>query len=1224
MSPVIVVIPLDSNRILTEWKARARRDWPFCRCPPSPGRESETLLSLAHLGPLLTSLPVPRSLAGHAPRLWATRNLRPAERPVALAALALQTDAPLLIVTARQETADMLCAALSLLLPPANEPLVWSAADPLPYEQLPHDPSLSASRSTILGQMTDPEREGPLVIVTTVRGLMTCIRDRASFERDVIRLRVGQRVDDGRLVRDLVAAGYQVEALVEGPGTISRRGGILDIYSPGAAEAIRIEFFGDVIDSIRRFDPGTQRSVERISAATILPPIEFDLTDRDAAVARLREYPTETLRDEVRDEWERMLAHLEVGEVPASIDLLATAFAHNGATLLDFLPEGTTVARVEPESQALQGSQIELQAEDIRETLEQAGEIPPGFVRPYERWSDVERSIERFGVWVIGASDDIDDAADLPVGDAFVPVPSFGGQIDELAEFVRSTTSDGGRVVVATDQSERLRDLLEEHDLYPRVLKRGGSITGLTPAGAIDVVHAPLGAGFALDGDARLVVLTDLEVFGLRKIARPSAPQQRRKSAPVRQFAPGSYVVHVEHGVGEFKGLVTLDLSGVEREYLQVDYADADRLYVPVDQADRLMPYESPAGTPKITRLSSPEWSRVKARVRKAVREMAFELIQIYAAREVAEGHAFPADSSWDIELTESFPFRETLDQQKAIDDVKGDMETPRPMDRLVCGDVGYGKTEVALRAAFKAVNDGMQVAVLVPTTILALQHYNTFRERLAAFPIKVEMLSRLRTKQEQSVITEGLTSGAVDIVVGTHRLLQRDVNFKNLGLLVVDEEQRFGVSHKEHIKRARSEVDVLTMTATPIPRTLHMALTGVRDLSLITTPPQDRVPIRTFVTPTSDAIVRESILREVARGGQVYVVHNRVQSIYRLSDHLKELVPEASFAVAHGQMEERELERIVLAFIRHEFDVLICTTIIESGVDIPNANTIILDNAHALGLTQMYQLRGRVGRGTHRAYAYLLYPPNTPLSAEALERLEAIQEATELGAGFQVALRDMEIRGAGNILGAEQSGHIAAVGFDLYTRMLAHAVEEVRAGHPIAEPEEVSLDIAVDAGIPEEFISAEQVRLDTYRRIAAAANERALRELDAELADRFGPVPTEVVQLFDLVRLRHRASRLGLIGIIERDGDIVIRPVIGSLLDQQQLRRQLGVGVRVTPNQVRLHVADLRVDRWEAINTVLDAVAARRASSATQDDDDPSSASEDSSSAMMARARSA
>ncbi|MEX2315045.1 MAG: transcription-repair coupling factor, partial [Thermomicrobiales bacterium] len=906
--------------------------------------------------------------------------------------------------------------------------------------------------------------------------------------------------------------------------------------------------------------------------------------------------------------------------------LLATAFPSNHATLLDYLPSGTMVARIEPESQSLQGGQIELQAEDVRQTLEQAGEIPLGFERPYSRWSEVEDALAGFNQWEIGAGEDANEAIEhFPVGDAFDSIPAFGGQIDDLARHIRVKTSSGGRVVLATDQSERLRDLLEEREIYPRVLKRGGSTGAPPPAGAVDVVHAPLAAGFALNGVQPLIVLTDLEIFGLRKIARPSAPQQRRRSAPARQFVPGAYVVHVEHGVGEFKGLVTLALSGAEREYLQVDYADADRLYVPVDQADRLMPYESPAGTPRITRLSSPEWSRIKARVRKAVREMAFELIQIYAAREVAQGHEFPVDAAWDIELTESFPFRETLDQQKAIDDVKRDMETPRPMDRLVCGDVGYGKTEVALRAAFKAVNDGMQVAILVPTTILALQHYNTFRERLAAFPVKVEMLSRLRTKQEQARITEGLASGAVDIVVGTHRLLQKDVNFKNLGLLVVDEEQRFGVSHKEHIKRARTEVDVLTMTATPIPRTLHMALTGVRDLSLITTPPQDRVPIRTFVTPSSDAITRESILREVARGGQVYVVHNRVQSIYRLSDHLKQLVPEATFAVAHGQMEERELERIVLAFISHQFDVLICTTIIESGVDIPNANTIILDNAHALGLTQMYQLRGRVGRGNHRAYAYLLYPPNTPLSAEALERLEAIQEATELGAGFQVALRDMEIRGAGNILGAEQSGHIAAVGFDLYTRMLAHAVEEVRAGHPIAEPEEIALDIAVEAGIPVDYVTDEQVRLDTYRRIAAAANERTLRDLDLELADRFGPVPETAQRLFELVRLRHRASRLGLVGIVERDGDIVIRPVIGSRLDQQQLRRQVGPGVRVTPNQVRLHVPELRVDRWVAIHSVLDAVAARRASSAAQDEDDQDSSSTDaSSSVMMERARSA
>jgi transcription-repair coupling factor (superfamily II helicase) len=1125
----------------------------------------------------------------------------------------------MLIVTARQETADALCSALSLLLPPDRQPHVWSAADPLPYEQLPHDPVLSAARSAILGRLTAVENSGPPVIVATVRALMTCVRAPDTYERDVIQLKVGQRLDDRRLLREFVKSGYSVEPLVAGPGMVSRRGGILDIFTPGVEDALRIELFGDEIDSIRRFDPSTQRSVERLSSATILPPIEFDLSGREDAIRRLKSLDTSALREEVRDEWKRMLAHLEIGEIPASIDLVATMFPRNDATLVDYLPAGTMIACLEPQSQELQASQIATQAEDIRATLEQAGEIPRGFSRPYANWRDLLLGMSTHSIWLLGEDDY--NGVSLPSSAGFSDVPLFGGRIDELADHIRETTARGWRVVVATDQSERMRDLLEEHEIYSRMMKRGGSITAPPPAGAVDVVHAPLSAGFAVD-PSRLVVLTDLEVFGLRKTVRPVAPQQRRRAQSTRQFMPGSFVVHVEHGVGSFKGLVTLDLSGADREYLQVDYADGDRLYVPVDQADRLMPYESPAGTPKVTRLSSPEWSRVKSRVRRAVREMAFELIQIYAAREVARGHEFPPDSSWDIELAESFPYRETLDQQKAIDDVKRDMETARPMDRLVCGDVGYGKTEVALRAAFKAVNDGMQVAVLVPTTILALQHFNTFRERLAAFPVRVEMLSRLRSKQEQAQITEALATGSVDIVVGTHRLLQKDVEFKNLGLLVVDEEQRFGVRHKEHIKRARAEIDVLTMTATPIPRTLHMALTGVRDLSLISTPPQDRVPIRTFVTPTADGIVRESILREVARGGQVFVVHNRVHSIYRLLDHLKDLVPEAAFAVAHGQMEERELERIVLAFVRHDFDVLVCTTIIESGVDIPNANTIILDNAHALGLTQMYQLRGRVGRGTNRAYAYLLYPPNTPLSVEALERLEAIQEATELGAGFQVALRDMEIRGAGNILGAEQSGHIAAVGFDLYTRMLSHAVEEVRAGHPIAEPEEVSLDIAVEASIPQEYVAEEQVRLDVYRRIAAAANESDLRDLKAELEDRFGPVPASVDRVMDLVRLRHRASRLGLLGIIERDNDIVIRPVIGSRLDQEALRRQLGAGVRVTPNQVRLRVPDISVDRWRALEMLFDAIAASRASPQSQDD--TSSDVSDSSSAMIARARSA
>ncbi len=1176
-------------------------------------------MTLSHLLPLLQDIPLPAVDDSDPAREWKTDALPVAARAVAVAALSRRARGPILVVVARQETADTLAANLGQLLPVTRAPMVWTAADPLPYEQMPHDPGLSAQRTTVLGRLTAIDANDlPFVVVATARALMTAIRGPGSFVRDVIDLEVGQRIDDAALVRRLAAAGYEHQPQVDGPGTMSRRGGILDVFSPGAGDAVRVELFGDEIDSIRRFDPLTQRSTERVERVTLLPPIEYDLSDRARAMERIVRLELGDLRDEVRAEWERTIALLDAGAVPPSIDLVASLFPGNDASLLDFLPPTATLVVVDPQAVRLQMDQVALQAEDVRQTLEQAGEIPAGFPVPYRRRDDLTSGIERLRIWRIGSDDEA--GIDVPTGAPFGDTPLFGGRIGDLIDDLRGELSDGWRVVLATDQSERLRDMLEEGDIYPRAFKRGSADAAAPPApGTVDVVHAPVTVGFRLD-PARLLVLSDLEIFGIRKLVRAQAIQTRQRPRRARQFTPGAYVVHVEHGVGQFSGLVRLDLSGVEREYLQVDYSGGDRLYVPVDQSDRLVPYESPAGEPKITRLSSPEWSKTKSRVRRAVREMAWELLQLYAARETAEGHQFPPDSVWDSELSESFPFRETAEQDKAIDDVKSDMESRRPMDRLVCGDVGYGKTEVGLRAAFKAVNDGMQVAVLVPTTILALQHYNTFRERLAPFPVRVEMLSRLRGKVEQADVVKGLADGSVDIVIGTHRLLQKDVDFRNLGLLIVDEEQRFGVRHKEHIKRMRSEIDVLTMTATPIPRTLHLALTGLRDLSLITTPPQDRVPIRTFVTAADDTIIREAILRELARGGQVYVVHNRVQSIYRTCERLKALVPEAQFAVAHGQMDERELEQVVLAFMRQEFDVLVCTTIIESGVDIPNANTIVLDNAHALGLTQMYQLRGRVGRSTNRAYAYVLYPPNTPLSVEALERLEAIQEATELGAGFQVAMRDMEIRGAGNILGGEQSGHIAAVGFDLYTRMLAHAVEEIRAGHPIAEPEEISLDIAVEAGIPEEYVPDEQGRLELYQRIAGAQNERALVDLNAELRDRFGPVPASTERLFDLVRLRHRASRLGLTTIVERDGDILVRPVFGGKLSQQQLRRELGNGVRVTPNQIRLRVEDLRVNRYTALSHLLDVIAERGASMSVQEID----SSSDSRSERMARASSA
>lgn len=1146
-------------------------------------------MSLAHILPRLEHIPLPKGYTGNERKAWATPALAQPARPAAIAAYATRHPRPLLLVAPRQEVADRMLVGLGNYLPAGYPLLTWTAPDPLPYEQMPHDAALSSRRIDVLGALRTPATDQPPIVLTTVRALAALVRTPESFDRETLKIRVGQRLDMAALQRHLVAAGYVLEPVTTQPGMFSRRGGIIDVFSAADTEGTRIEFFGDEVDSIRRFDPLTQRSTSQLKSVTLLPSLEFDLSETIAGITSLGNLDVSRLRPEVHDEWLEMLQRLAEGVTPDAVDLIATAFPNNDASLLDYLAPDSMVIRLEPESLRLQADQMSLRAEEVRRTLEQAGEIPVGFDQPFVGWNDVLAACNVFDCWEMGHAAGEDDAS-IPVktGAAFTDAPLSAGNVDEILALVDDRIESGWSIVFASEQSERLSDILIDADIYPRVTKRGATAIPTPPAaGTVDVVHAQSDAGFAVP-ESRTLVLTDLEVFGIRKAPRPPVRPRPRRTLPPGRLTTGNYVVHVEHGVGVYQGLVTMATTGVDREYLQVDYAAGDRLYIPVDQSHRLSPYESPAGTPRITKLSSPEWARAKSRVRKAVREMAFELLQIYAARETAQGHTFPPDTVWDSELSESFPFQETVDQERAITDVKADMESPRPMDRLVCGDVGYGKTEVALRAAFKAVNDGKQVAILVPTTVLALQHLSTFKERLGAFPVNIEMLSRLRSRAQQKEILKGLESGKVDIVIGTHRLLQSDIRFKQLGLLVVDEEQRFGVTHKEHIKRLRAEIDVLTMTATPIPRTLHLALTGIRDLSLITTPPQDRVPIRTFVTARDDNVVREAILRELSRGGQVYVVHNRVQSIFKVADWLGELVPEATVGIGHGQMDEKELERVVTSFMEHEFDVLICTTIIESGVDIPNANTMIIDNAHALGLTQLYQLRGRVGRGANRAYAYLLYPPHVPLSAEATERLEAIQEATELGAGFQIAMRDMEIRGVGNVLGAEQSGHIAAVGLDLYTKMLARAVEEIREGRPIMDPADVTIDIAIDARIPEEYIEDERVRLSTYQRVAEATNGRVLRDVVNEMEDRFGPVPDPVMRLVDLVSLRHRASASGITAIVERDGDVIIRPVVGGRLDQIRLRQQLGDGVRVTPNQVRLTVDRLRVDRWAAITTIL------------------------------------
>jgi len=719
------------------------------------------------------------------------------------------------------------------------------------------------------------------------------------------------------------------------------------------------------------------------------------------------------------------------------------------------------------------------------------------------------------------------------------PVPQFGARADALAQELRRWQRDDQLIVISTLQGQRLSELLAEARVAGVVADEEGAAPG-----RILITSRKISEGFALP-EAGLACLTDQEVFGWQKIRR-SLRRRRLGGAPissVTELAPGDYVVHINHGIGVYEGLVRRAVDDAEREYMSVGYAANDRLYVPIDQLDRVQKYIGDEDQPPpVHRLGGADWERAKRRARRSARELARELVQLHAARQSQPGHAFSSDTPWQQEMETGFPYEETTDQLAAIAEIKAEMEQPKPMDRLVCGDVGYGKTEVAIRACFKAVMDGKQAAVLVPTTVLAQQHFSTFRERLAPYPMRVELLSRFRSRKEQAKVVEGLAGGTVDIVIGTHRLLSRDVQFKDLGLVVVDEEQRFGVRHKEKLKQLRTTVDVLTLTATPIPRTLHMALSGIRDMSVINEPPEGRLPIRTRALQRDDEIIREAILRELERGGQVYFVHNRVESIAHVAERVRRLAPHARIAVAHGQLREAELEQVMLEFYAGERDILVCTTIIESGLDIPNVNTLVVHRADLFGLAQLYQLRGRVGRSNRQAYAYLTWTPHKRLTDRARKRIAAIKEFSHLGSGFRIALRDLEIRGAGNLLGPEQHGFMVAVGFELYTQMLAQAVQEVK-GEPMPAEPQVSLDLPVNAYLPEDYVPSLNQRIDFYRRMAAVRSEARMEELRAELADRYGsPLPPPGENLFRLIQLKLDCLENGVASIISERRQVTIK----------------------------------------------------------------------------------
>lgn len=1085
-------------------------------------------------------------------------------RPCLLACLQRDLALPMLVVTARQERARQLCDEIPLWLGAGAEVRLFPEPDALPYERISSDPYTVQQRLKVLASLSRGVQSG--LVVASAYAVVHKTVAATAFAQSCQTVKTGARVNLERMLAGWVELGYAMDTSVQLPGTMSRRGGIVDVYPPDSDLPARIELFGDKVESIRLFDPSTQRSVKPVPEITVIPAREMAAPFGTIA-DNLQHLDLSSLSENARGKVREDIARLFSGQSPDGVGFYAPV-ANHGA-FLDYFPAGAIV--VPDQRDAIEAATVELdaQAAELSQAQREHGELPADFPRPYLSWPELLHGLDRFAhrleleQWAA-------ESSACAVG--FNPPPVYGGRLTPFLEEAKAMVKAKGRVVVVTQEASRLAELLEEGDI---AVSPVSDVAAMPPSGSITVVRGSLGGGWRIDGTGGDTVISDVELFGFAKKRRTVPKRFARREDLLSDLSTGDYVVHIDHGIGRFGGVTKLGLDNGQREYLILEYAAGDRLYVPSDQLDRVTRYIGPGGySPSLSRLGTQEWNRAKQRVREAANELAKSLLALYSAREVAAGFAFSPDTVWQQELEASFPYVETQDQLEAVQKVKRDMEKARPMDRLVCGDVGYGKTEVAIRAAFKAVMDGMQVAVLVPTTVLADQHLTTFKERLGAFPVTVDSLSRFRSAREQQEVLQGLVNGSVDICIGTHRLLQKDVAFKNLGLVVVDEEQRFGVGHKERLKQLRREVDVLTMSATPIPRTLHMSLIGVRDMSTMETPPEERLPIKTYVGGYSERLVREAILRELERDGQVFYVHNRVQTIGAVARRLGDLVPEAKIGIGHGQMPEEALESAMLDFAEGRIDVLVCTTIIESGLDLPNANTLIVDRADRMGLTQLYQLRGRVGRGANRAYAYFLYDKGKELTDASEKRLRTIFEATELGAGFRIAMKDLEIRGAGTLLGPEQSGHMGAVGFELYCQLLSDAVTDLKAiGEPRAAhlPPSTSVDLPLPAFIPEEYVADLNARLALYLRLAKVDSLAKLKQIEGDLEDRFGPLPQQGKDLLYVVRLKLLGTAAGIQAISWEDGHAVLKLGQGTRLGALRPQRGLSDALKVGATQLRL-----------------------------------------------------
>jgi transcription-repair coupling factor (superfamily II helicase) len=1095
----------------------------------------------------------------------------------ALAGLPGQDRRFLLAVTATAREAEELAGALGSLLP-AESVAYFPAWETLPHERLSPRSDTSGQRLAVLRRLAHPGPAGSptapvAAVVTPIRALL---QPMVSGLGDVepVALTVGDTADLDEVLTRLVEIGYARADLVERRGDVAVRGGILDVFPPTEEHPVRVELFGDTVEETRYFRVADQRSLGPASDGLWAPPCrELLLTPpvRERAKELAADHPG--LSD--------VLGKLADGIVVEGMEAFAPVLAPGMELLLDHVPAGGVVLACDPE-------RIRARAADLvrtsREFLEASWvNAAAGGQAPIDLGAAAFVSIGqlraaadglRLPWWTItpfdssggpaGLDDDTEPEPGEP-GDRPVirlsasPAQAYRGDTAQAVSDVRGWLGGGWHVVLVTEghgPAQRLAEMLRGEGLGARL----GDLDDPPEPGVPRVTTGLITHGFTWDS-VRLAVLTEADIAGQHTGSREARrmPSRRRGGIDPLQLSPGDYVVHEQHGVGRYLEMTSRSIQGAVREYLVIEYAPGkrgqppDRLYVPTDQLDQVTRYVG-GEAPALHRLGGADWAKTKGRARKAVRQIASELIRLYSARMASPGYAFGADTPWQRELEDAFPYVETADQLGAIDEVKHDMERPVPMDRLICGDVGYGKTEIAVRAAFKAVQDGKQVAVLVPTTLLAAQHQTTFAERYAPFPVVVRTVSRFQSDAEVAETLRGLADGTVDVVIGTHRLLSPDTRFARLGLVILDEEQRFGVEHKEYLKRLRTEVDVLAMSATPIPRTLEMGVAGIREMSTILTPPEERHPVLTMVGPYDDKQIAAAIRRELLRDGQVFFVHNRVSSINRVAARVAEMVPEARVVAAHGQMNEHQLERIMADFLDRKTDVLVSTTIVEAGLDIPNANTLIIDRADVYGLSQLHQLRGRVGRGSERAYAYFLFPPEKPLTETAHERLATIAQHTEMGAGMYVALKDLEIRGAGNLLGGEQSGHIAGVGFDLYVRMIGEAVSELRDAGP-AERAEVRVELPVNAHIPHSYVPGERLRLEAYTRIAAIDSLDDIVAVSEELADRYGPLPEPVLGLLAVARLRAQARKAGLTDITQQGSYIRFGPV--DLPESRQVRAQ-------------------------------------------------------------------